>query len=198
MSLAMPCRAIVVTSHPLCAGASSARPSHGAYYAIALSGRGPSPDPRRARAGRGSRLLRERRALHLIQRSTSDARRRRAAEGPQYCVAVVAGDPADAGPAARVAVQHPDPRLRQSDARCPRARPVRRHRRARHRGGVARRELRAVRRQRRRGARAAAQQCRGAGPRRRHQGVSPRRHQSRPGASDGAVLRWRSRSALSA
>ena len=56
--------------------------------------------------------------------------------------------------------------------------------------------VRAVRRQRRRGAGAVAQQCRGAGPRRRDQGVSPRRHQSRPRASDGAVLAGVPRSAL--
>ncbi len=41
-----------------------------------------------------------------------------------------------------------------------------------------------------------AQQCRGARPRRRDKSVSPRRHQSRPGASDGAVLAGVSRSAL--
>ena len=57
--------------------------------------------------------------------------------------------------------------------------------------------VRAVRRQRRRGARAAAQQCRGAGPRRRDKSVPPRRHQSRPRASGRAVLAGlASRSAL--
>ena len=53
---------------------------------------------------------------------------------------------------------------------CARARSLRRHRRARHRGGVARRGVHAVRRQWRGGARAAAQQCRGA----RRSAASPR------------------------
>ena len=69
--------------------------------------------------------------------------------------AEVAGDPADRRPAARVAVQHPRARLRRSGHGRARARPVRRHRRARARGAVARRGVRAVRRRRRRGARAA-------------------------------------------
>ena len=41
----------------------------------------------------------------------SDARRRRAIEGPHPGVAVVARHPPDRGPVARVAVQHPDPCL---------------------------------------------------------------------------------------
>ena len=51
-------------------------------------------------------------------------------------------------------------RLRRPGQRRARARPVRRHRRTRHRGGVARRGLRAVRRRGRGGARAAARQYR--------------------------------------
>ena len=58
--------------------------------------------------------------------------------------------------------------------------------------------VRAVRRQRRGGARAVAQQCRGAGPRRRDESLPPRRHQARPGASGRAVLAGVSRSALRA
>ena len=52
----------------------------------------------------------------------------------------------DRRPAARVAVQHPHSRLRRPGDRRARARFVCRHRRARHRGDLARRGLRAVRR----------------------------------------------------
>ena len=55
--------------------------------------------------------------------------------------------------------------------------------------------LHAVRRQRRRGARCCATMSR-RWARRRDKGLSPRCHQSRPGASDGAVLAGVSRSAL--
>ena len=45
------------------------------------------------------------------QDEVTNARRRRAIEGPQPGVAVVARHPSDRGPAARVAVQYPGPRL---------------------------------------------------------------------------------------
>ncbi len=76
--------------------------------------------------------------------------------------------------------------------RCARARPVCRHRRARHRGGFARCCVHAVRRQRRRGARAAAAECRGARARRRDQGVSPRRDQASVRRIRSSRSRWRS------
>ena len=56
----------------------------------------------------------------------------------------------DRRPPARIAVQYPDACLRRPGDRRARARPVRRHRRARHRSDLARRGLRAVRRRRRR------------------------------------------------
>ena len=66
----------------------------------------------------------------------------------------VESDPSDRRPAARVGVQHSHPCLRRSDFRRARARSLRRHRRARHRSGLARRGLHAIRRRRRGGARA--------------------------------------------
>ncbi len=53
---------------------------------------------------------------------------------------------ADRGSPARVAVQYPHARLRRCGDGRTRARPLRRHRRARHRGDLARRGLRVVRR----------------------------------------------------
>ena len=97
--------------------------------------------------------------------------------------AEIAGRAPDRRPAARGAVQHPHPRLRRPGHGRARARPVRRHRRARHRGDLARRGLCAVRRRGRGGACAIAAECRDARPRRRHPHFPPRRHQARPRAS---------------
>ena len=71
-------------------------------------------------------------------------------------------DPADRRPAARGAVQHPRSCLWRPDHRCARARSLRRHRRARPRGALARRGVRAVRRRRRGSARAHPRERRGA------------------------------------
>ena len=148
-----------------------------------------SRDKRRTGAGRVARPLPphagEAISRKALMRIVGGRLRGRALAGAE-----VAGDPADLGPPARVAVQHPGARLRRSGQRRARARPVRRHRRARARGDLARRGLRAVRRRRRRGARADARQCRGARPRRRHPHLPPRRDEARRRRIRSSRSRW--------
>jgi pseudouridine synthase len=91
-----------------------------------------------ARAGRGPRAP----AAPRI----ADACRRRAPARPHSCCPQRPGHSSDQRSSARVAVQHPGPCLWGSSQRGARAGSFRRHRCARHRGDLARRRLRAVRR----------------------------------------------------
>ena len=88
------------------------------------------PDRSRAASNRG----------HADARSSADSSAGARSSGPKS----QAIRP-DRRPDARVAVQHPHPCLWRSDRGRARARPVRRHRRARPRGAVARRGFRPVR-----------------------------------------------------
>ena len=97
---------------------------------------------------------------------------------------------ADRRPPARGAVQHPRPRLRRSGHRRARARPVRRHRRARHRGDLARRGLRAVRRRRR----ARRARCCATMSRRSASAASPAFSAATPRSSGRRIRSSRSRS----
>ena len=87
---------------------------------------------------------------------------------------------------------HGDPRA----ARRPRARSLRRHRRARPGGAVARRRLCPLRRGGGGGARRHPRQYRGAGPHRPHPRLPPRCHPARAGRHRGAVLAGLRRPAL--
>ncbi len=137
-------------------------------WAAEASGTGPSetnretttPHPRLV----GSRL----RSASLPSAAAVDnAGRRRTLAWTHAGCADLAVDPPDCGSAAQILVQHSGSRLRRSGQRRARARPVRRHWRARHRGAVTRRGVCAVRRPGGRGAGAAARQRHDARPRRR-------------------------------